>query len=700
MWIMETPVLQDLELKVLDAKFQFWNGDIVADSSVVIVSIDDGSLDYFDQNGMSWPWPRSFYAHVIDFLSAEGAMSIVFDMLFTHSDADRSDSDASETDSLFAAAIHRADNVVLGMSLAPSYFTGKLIGSFNVDLRSSSIIGGEQGEFPIPRLAKAAKGIGHTNISPDSDGIFRHVNPFASHDSLLLPNLATASLLTEASMQTVRVKHNSLKIGGQTVPLTHDHMQMINWYGPAGPKGVFKYYPFSAVIQSASARLNGGQPVLPPGLFKDKLVVIGADAAGLRDLKATPVMKNGMHPGMEVWATLISNMQLGHYIVTFHWLLQLTLLSIIAFIILFTFDRFLARNAFVIMLGQLLFYVLLMYGLWRGFQRIDLTLLPALMASFTAYLIVISNEMRERLFLRRVFGPYVAPELMDLMYQTREVPALGGEQVSGSAFFSDLQGFTTFSEELTPVNLVALLNEYLTDMTDTLMAHRGTLDKYEGDAIIAFFGAPIPDDKHAIQAVKAAINMQTALHNLRAKWASEGDKWPESIWGIQMRIGVNSGDMLVGNVGSEGRMNYTMMGDTVNVAARLESSAKQYGVLTHISEPTALLMPENIALRKLGATQLLGKTRSAISYEVLGFVEDLTEADRQLLKLWPQAMEAIANQEWPAAINILTQTLALERQYAHRPTNPSQVYLEIRIPHWQAEDHEADWQPVWIFNSK
>lgn len=407
-----------------------------------------------------------------------------------------------------------------------------------------------------------------------------------------------------------------------------------------------------------------------------------------------------MHPGMEVWATVTSNMLQGDYIFEFPPVVTMFILLAMTFGILLSFDRLRARTAFGIMVGQVILYLLLSFILWMGSKRVDLMIIPAFLATSLAYLVVISNEMRERLFLKRVFGPYVAPELMDLMYQTREVPALGGEQISGSAFFSDLQGFTTFSEQLSPTDLVALLNEYLTRMTDTLMGHRGTLDKYEGDAIIAFFGAPIRDEAHAIQAVSAAIQMQNALAELRQKWGSEGDKWPDSIKEIQMRIGVNSGDMLVGNVGSEGRMNYTMMGDTVNVAARLESSAKQYGVLTQISEATALLMPENVAMRKLGATQLVGKTRPAVTYEVLGFVDDLTDADRQLLDLWPQAMAAIDEQQWDKATEILTRTAELERVYAHRPTHPSRVYLETRIPAWSTQNLANDWQAVWVYHAK
>ncbi len=692
---------QEVELKFLDLKFQYWGSDALPDSNVVIVSIDDGSLDYFSDNGVSWPWPRSFYGHILNYLHAQGAQNIVFDMLFSHPDADRSYADAAETDSIFALALERAPGSILGLALEEACIEKPLRGSYPFsfkDLLSEEL--DSCAEMPIPTLLLAARGAGHTNILPDLDGIFRRVEPFALVGSTLVPSLATATYTDHQGIDAVSYRKSGWHVGEAEIPLTNNRFQLINWYGPGGPEGVFKYFPFSTVIQSASARLNGGTPSIPDGTFKDKIVIIGADAAGLRDLKATPLMKNCMHPGMEVWATVISNLRQGHFINTVPELLLYVILIFMTYIVLLSFDRLRARIAFSIMFAQLLLYLALSYVLWGFSTSIDLMLMPAFIGTSLSYLIVISNEMRERLFLKKVFGPYVAPELMDLMYKTREVPALGGEQVSGSAFFSDLQGFTTFSEQLTPTDLVALLNEYLTSMTDTLMDHRGTLDKYEGDAIIAFFGAPVHDETHAIQAVHAAIHMQNGLAELRKKWAGEGDKWPDSIKQIQMRIGVNSGDMLVGNVGSEGRMNYTMMGDTVNVAARLESSAKQYGVLTQISEATALLMPGNIALRKLGATQLVGKTSPAVSYEVLGFQDELSQADQELLTLWPQAMEAIDHQNWDEAIRILTKTAALERVYAHRPTNPSRVYLDIRIPFWRLQPGSEDWKAVWILDAK
>ena len=703
MLLSQVGIIQDFENKALDYRFRHWENQLTPDSSMVIISIDDNSLDFFATNGVAWPWPRSFYGHLVDYLAGEGAQAIVFDMLFTHPDADRSDTDAEETDGLFAEALVSSGNTVLGLILEyqdlKTYSDSKKI---NIKAEpilhyplSDSLL-----QLPIEVFLLAKPMLGHTNITPDQDGIFRHVTPIIDHRGIAIPSLALATYLSIHSLSDIYAEDGNLSVGDLLIPIQADGQQMINWYGPAGPTGVFPYYSFQAAIQSASAQTYGGDPSIQPGTFKDKIVVIGADASGLRDLKATPILQNGLHPGMEVWATVLSNYLQHDFIYPVHVIPMILILIGMSFVILYSFDRLKPRYAFIILLAQFMIYVLIAYFFWMISHRVLIPIAPVILISSLAYLLVFSNEMRERLFLKRVFGAYVSPELMQLMHQTRETPALGGEQVNGSAFFSDLQGFTKFSEKLSPVKLVALLNEYLTDMTDSLMELRGTLDKYEGDAIIAFFGAPVADDEHALQAVRSAIAMQKGLADLRSKWATEGDQWPDEIKDLQMRIGINSGEMLVGNVGSKGRMNFTMMGDTVNVAARLESSAKQYGVLTHISEATALQMPPEIILRRLGATQLVGKASAAVSYEVIGYDEDLTANDRELLKLWPQALEAVENQAWESAIGFFQKTLALERDYKDRPTNPSQVYLDIRIPGWRIQKPDGDWKPIWVFDSK
>ena len=203
---------------------------------------------------------------------------------------------------------------------------------------------------------------------------------------------------------------------------------------------------------------------------------------------------------------------------------------------------------------------------------------------------------KDKRFLKNTFGTYISPELIDQMYENKEEPQLGGNEGYHTAFFTDIQSFSGFSEKLSAPDLVELLNDYLTEMTDILLANKGTLDKYIGDAIVAFYGAPAPVQDHEYWGCLTAIKMQERLAQLRTKWQSEGDRWPQIVHNMQNRIGINSGPMVTGNMGSSMRMNYTMMGDTVNLAARLEASAKQYGIYIQVAEETY----ENVKINLYG----------------------------------------------------------------------------------------------------
>jgi len=309
-------------------------------------------------------------------------------------------------------------------------------------------------------------------------------------------------------------------------------------------------------------------------------------------------------------------------------------------------------------------------------------------------------EQKDKRFLRKAFGAYISPELIDMMHESHQQPKLGGEAAICTPYFTDIQGFSTFSEMLSAEDLVTLLNEYLTEMTDILLDENGTLDKYEGDAIIAFFGAPVRLEDHAERAVRASIRMQKRLGELREKWANESDRWPECVQAMQMRIGISSGEIVTGNMGSTGRMNYTMMGDPVNTAARLESSAKQYGVYSQISHHTAKLLSEEFILRELGTTRVMGKQEALQTFEVLGFKDDLVENDWKLLEIWKIALEQIRAQKWDAAIKTLLEAEKYERQFTGRKSNPCRTYLDDRIPFWQANPPGDDWDGVWVLTSK
>jgi len=309
------------------------------------------------------------------------------------------------------------------------------------------------------------------------------------------------------------------------------------------------------------------------------------------------------------------------------------------------------------------------------------------------------QEEKNKQFLKESFGTYVSPELIDQMYDSGEEPSLGGEEGYHTAFFTDIQSFSAFSEKLTASELVALLNHYLTDMTDVLLENNGTLDKYIGDAIVAFYGAPIEIEDHEYWSCITAIKMQESLDLLRQSWQAEGDRWPEIVHHMQNRIGISSGQMVTGNMGSEARMNYTMMGDNVNTAARLESSAKQYGVYIQIANSTYEPVKDRMVVRDLDNVRVMGKNEPVKVWELISEVGKEPEKYKKILPAYHEALDLYKNQEWTQAIEAFKASDALEDMFPGRKTNPSRIYIP-RCEHFMANPPGDDWDGVWTLTSK
>jgi adenylate cyclase len=315
-------------------------------------------------------------------------------------------------------------------------------------------------------------------------------------------------------------------------------------------------------------------------------------------------------------------------------------------------------------------------------------------------------EQREKKRIRGLFSSYVSPAVVQEMIEEGKEPELGGDEAYITAFFSDIQSFSTFSEKLPAGTLVELINEYLSAMTNILTEHGGTLDKYIGDAIVAFFGAPVPQEDHAYKACVVSQLMQYKLSELRDKWANEGEKWPEIVHHMRNRIGINTGKMVTGNMGSESRFNYTMMGDNVNLAARCESGAKQYGVYTMVTGDTkreAQQYGDRCVFRYLDRIVVKGKTEPVEVYEIMGLRKYLNEEQFACKQKFEEAIEAYQKQHWDQAIELFEQAAALEYfspnddSFIH--TNPSLVYIE-RCQVMKENPPSGDWDGVYVMTSK
>ena len=421
---------------------------------------------------------------------------------------------------------------------------------------------------------------------------------------------------------------------------------------------------------------------LDPGLYQGKIFILGSATPALFDFITAPHEEN--FPAILVHANIIQNILNNEYLINLNEIKQLQILLLLTILSILMGLYMPQRISVISILALSVGYVLIGYyyfetGLYIGIARPIIIIFSVFISAF---LVRFYYESKEKRFLNNAFKQYISPELIDEMLVHEIMPTLGGEESYITAFFTDIAGFSSFSEKIgNPQKLVELLNEYLTEMTHILTSNKGTLDKYEGDAIVAFFGAPMPLPNHRQSACETAIAMQRALQSLRKKWASEKGKWPESVCNMHMRIGINTGNIVTGNMGSTMRKNYTMMGDAVNLAARLESIAKQYGVCIHVSEETVQgIVPGTILYRTLDTIRVVGKKKPVATYELLCSKDcPLKETIEKLIPLWEKARQHYLAMEWDKAIELFSQTIELE---PHNPdkdpgstTTPSHVYL-------------------------
>ncbi|MFW5959521.1 MAG: CHASE2 domain-containing protein [Chitinivibrionales bacterium] len=482
-----------------------------------------------------------------------------------------------------------------------------------------------------------------------------------------------------------------LDLGGNIrVPLTRDNTHILTFSGNRGTP--FQYLSYYDVMKD---RIQGG--------LSGRIFLVGSTVPALFDIVSTPV--SSKFPAVEVHASLLQSCLTGEFVQKLSYInniLILVLLSVLVGTAAYI-TRPLYSSSFT--LATVFIYSLVALHLFSE-ESIWIEMARPLLAAIFTYTVIMAwryiTEEKDRKFLQNTFKTYLSPELIDRMYKERQSPKLGGDEGIRTAFFTDIQSFSTFSEKLgSPSKLVELLNEYLTEMTDSLLKNYGTLDKYEGDAIIAFFGAPMPLEDHARAACTTALEMQNKLRDLRRKWKSEGEKWPEIVHEMRMRIGINTGVITTGNMGSNMRMNYTMMGDAVNLAARLEAAAKQYGVYTMISEATLRELGDEFTVRQVDKITVVGKTEPVTVYELIGESKSISDEYQEFLNNYNRGLEHFYSQEWDKAIEILTEAETMERfrEIAPGGMSPSRKILGYARG-FRANPPGKDWDGVMRLTSK
>ena len=613
------------------------------DTPIVLVEINESTIRGLEPVVGRWPWPRLVHATVIDFLKQAGAKVIAYDVLFGDHEG-RSETiingraiTGQESDEALATSVRDAGNVILlaettagelaasaGASSAPPELPGILYRP-GPGTQHVNAIG-----LPFHEAAGVARGIGHNRLVKDANtDSARRMLPFIETQGAAIPSLGVAGALAflEAKSEDVKLDGDVLRIGTRQVPVLHEPVAqshepstqaLLRFSAPQtalGVRAIYPTYSFFDVALSADNVLSGKPSAIPMSAFAGKLVFVGTTAAGLFDRYSSPFP--GGVAGVELHATLADNIIAGRF------MRRATTAVDVAWSVVLGVATGIGATLAPVAAAVLITVAIVAAFVWGSTVAVgEGVWVAAVMPSLGAALALFGGvawryvvEDREKRQIRQLFGRYVSRDVIDALIANPALATLGGQRREMTVLFSDIRGFTTASEASTPEAVVAQLNEYFGAMVEVLFRYGGTLDKFVGDMVMGLFGAPLPDARHADHAVLAALEMLGRLEALNLKWKAEGR--PE----LQIGIGINSGDMIAGNIGAETAMSYTVIGDAVNLGSRLESLNKEYGTRILISDATRTRLTVPVETRFIGDVKVKGKTQAVSVYTVTGLRE-------------------------------------------------------------------------------
>ena len=610
---------QFLELKGLDSLF-FLRGYTAPPENIIIVALDEPS---FQEIGLQWPWPRSLHARLIRTLKEAGAKVIGLDILFV-------EPSVSQEDQALAEAIAEADNSVLASDISvihdPSFVQEMLI-------------------EPLPLLKGAGAASGVVTLIPDSDQCIRH-------------NSLTFGENPSFALEIVRLylARGNIQLSPSLTPTEG----LINYTGPARHIKTVSYYQALTYKES-----------LPPDCFRDKIVLVG------RSLKSSPDPQKpspdffstpfSLMAGVEIHANIIQTILEGRSIISLSNAVKTLFLLGIALLGTGLLIRFRPLLGLIITFSLAILYT----GVSYWFFTSQLLWLPTIVPLFELGFICGVNILgsyaiseREKARIRKAFKYYVPAQIVEEIIKDPKRLELGGEKIDATILFADIAGFTTLSERLSPEKLVSLLNGVLSALTEVVFNYEGTVDKYIGDEIMALWNAPLRQEDHFTKACLAALEMQKQMAILTLE-DIEAPVLP-----LKVKIGIHTGPVIAGNLGSYSRFNYTVVGDSVNLASRLQGVNKVFNTHTILSEATYILVKELFAVRELDTLKVVGKTEPVKIYELLAVKEDITDIQKAMLMSYQEGLSAYKNRCWEMALQAFKEGLKVMPD-----DGPAQVYL-------------------------
>jgi adenylate cyclase len=758
-------VLDKVEFKLYDFRINTLRNTRPRSNDIYMILLDDESIDWGQrERGWGWPWPREAYAEFLDYMRLGHANSVVFDVIFSEPSIYRNskqdeiinsatqtlqraqlnvaagnlqataplfrelagnlqDLNARQDDASFVQAGRDYGRVVHGVLFStssgsadtwPANLNKPMFNPVNFDsvisqfaISDGKIMYGAQ--FPIEEIRNSAAALGSLTGIHDKDNIIRRHRLFTLFDGKAVPGLAAASLM--ASGQDGNISYDTRKKvinwGAYTIPVDNEGMSLLRYRG--NPIDVYHSKSMSAVLQSAADYAAGREPLLPPDIFDGCYVFIGYYAQGLFDTFPTPVA--AVYPGVGVHITMLDNILMGDFITKAP--VWMAILIIVASVILVTFLAFFSKHISAAVVGLIVSLIVLIgAGFLAFYLGWWIPLVAPIGAMSIAFLIVTlynyATEGKDKRFIKGAFSRILSPKVIDQIIADPSQLKLGGEKRKMTALFTDIQSFSSISSELQdeygedgPKALVNLLNLYLTEMSNVVLDNGGTIDKYEGDAIIGFFGAPVWMENHAIQACRSAIMMKRREKEIVGRVMSPEGEFHTPLTKLigtnvlrkerplYTRIGLNTGDMVVGFMGTPAKMDYTIMGNAVNLAARLEGVNKQYythGIL--ISEYTRDQIGDGFLLRSLSRITVVGIPVPVRIFELLEIISDASPDLVDMVRHWEEAFKAYESKNFEGAKKLFTEVFQKDPE-----DKVAKLYLN-RCEEFIASPPPADWDGV------
>ncbi len=702
--------LQELELKYLDIRFSNKNVvDIKKRADVIILGISQEDYNQIPEPYNSWPWPRSYFAKVVTNLKTAGAKAVGIDILMSNDDKF-----SPKNDKLLEKAILDSRNVVV---------------AGNLDVEAELLM--EEGSYSIKqdsynyrnKFFAVDSSLGIVQIGSDEDGIYRRYKPLviSSVNESILPTFGFALLNKYFGLKSnniARISNSYFELADRKIPRYDKSSMLINYYGP---NGTFEYLKFTDVLDDKEFQTKDElyyeteintwddehSGLLQSGKFKDKVVLIGStlpEDGDFHPVSFSQGKRKGDNQmwGVEIHANAIQNVIWNDFLIKEPKIIEVGLIFFLSFFAFNVFSFFkLSKKinlvwAEVINLSILtiLFVAFYYLGIYLFVEHNYIVSIISPVAtlivgyfSTTAYHVV--KVRKHNAMIKGMFGQYVSKSLVNELLNNPEKLSLGGVKKNITIMFSDIEGFTSISEKMKPEELVEFINNYLSIMTSIVLEQKGTLDKYLGDSLMAFWGAPLEVENKELHACKTAILMQKKMDELRKTFSTKAAQK------VRTRIGINSADVVVGNIGGAERFDYTVMGDGVNLASRLESANKAYGTTVMVSETTFAKVKDEILVRVIDNVVVVGKTEPITVYELLGLKESKEDVDKfNIYKNYIEGYKKYREREFEKA------KILFEKSLDENPEDKlSKIYLE-RSKDFIINPPPNDWAGVSYLESK